>query len=247
MPHKMSERERVAWLLRKLWSGSQSRMAADVGVSQSTISNVVSGRRAPGRKILTAISAHPLVNGAWLLSGEGEPLVAEEQPGRGGQYFCPVAAMPLAGHPRDFREQLTGQYRPVAAAEFGEDRYWFFVGDEQFVDKNVVPGDWLLMDAGRSWLNEPQKIVGQPCVVRTGGQTHGGDSVRWLAYDSGKFAIDVLSAACEPERSDGRRLRGIRSRRQQAKSKPAKAARIALKDIVAVAVKLERPWLGHFQ
>jgi hypothetical protein len=69
--------ERVKWLLNKLWAGHQTRMADDIGVNQSSIGNVIHGRREPGRAMLMSIASVPLVNPAWLLTGEGSPLILE--------------------------------------------------------------------------------------------------------------------------------------------------------------------------
>ena len=250
---------RIAWLLQKIWRGSQSRMAADTGVSQSAVSNVATGRRAPGRKILATVSAHPLVNATWLLTGEGEPLVREEQPGHPGGHFCPVADCLLPGPPRDCRDQLTGQYRPVTAPDYTEYRYWLQIDTEDLVGQGLHRGDWLLLDTDGSWLQRPKVLVGQPCVVRTVDRAKPTLAIRLLRYDPevtpvGKYAVDLLAATpqepkLEPEERKTRNIR-IRSRtkRSMAKSKkavsPSNAAAnlVLLTMIAAVAVKSERQW-----
>ena len=82
--------ERVDWFLQGVWQGSQSKMGRDIGVSQSAVSAIVTGARNPGNRFLAKLAAYPMINANWLLNGMGEPLVAEEQPGQGGRYFCPV-------------------------------------------------------------------------------------------------------------------------------------------------------------
>ena len=68
---------RIAWLMQKLWRGSQTEMAAYLGVAQGTIANVLSGRRTAGRVLLSKLAAHPLVNDKWLHEGSGSPLLQE--------------------------------------------------------------------------------------------------------------------------------------------------------------------------
>ena len=233
-------------------------MATDTGLSQSAISNVVTGRRAPGRKILATVSAHPLVNATWLLTGEGEPLVMEEQPGHAGRHFCPVAGELLTGSPRDCRDRLTGQYRPVAAPDYGECRYWFQLATDEFIDRGFAPGDWLLMDTDGFWLQRPTILTGQPCVVLSGNKTTPTLNIRFLRYDpkmkpAGKYVVDALVASQEQQLPwRGRNLRNIRIR-TEAKGTVVKSKKVVppsiktadlvpLKKILAVAVKLERQW-----
>ena len=238
---------RVAWVLKRVWQGSQSKMGRDIGVTQSAVSAIVTGTRRPGNRFLAKLAAYPMVNANWLFNGLGEPLVAEEQPGLGGRYFCPVADVPLAGSPRNFRDQLTGFYRPVAAPDFDEDRYWFRVTGDDFAVKGVIAGDWLLMDASGTWLKQPQMITGQPCVVRAGRTNAPTIAVRWLQYDAdakpaGKYVTDLLAMADdEPTFPDNRKPRKVRLPGTTGSAKTS-ATRIKLTDVVAIAVKLERPW-----
>ena len=60
---------RIATLLNEEWGGSQTKMAKAIGVSQSTLSNVLSGRRAPGRELLTAIARQAKGKADWLILG----------------------------------------------------------------------------------------------------------------------------------------------------------------------------------
>ena len=73
-PDSSSIPGRVAWYLEKVWRGSKTAMGEDTGIHPSSIGNVIHGRRVPGREILTAIGAHPLVNSAWLMHGTGKPI-----------------------------------------------------------------------------------------------------------------------------------------------------------------------------
>lgn len=71
-------KSRIAWLMGKLWMGSQTKMAAALGVSQSTIANILAGRRKPGRILLSALAAYPSVNENWLRHGVGAPIMSVE-------------------------------------------------------------------------------------------------------------------------------------------------------------------------
>ena len=247
---------RVAWVLQRVWQGSQSRMGRDIGVTQSAVSAIVTGKRKPGRRFLAQLAAYPMINANWLFNALGEPLVVEEQPGHGGHYFCPVAAGPLPGPPRGCREKLTGQYRPVAAPDFSEDRYWLMVDTDEFADKGLLEGDWLLVDADNSWLERPETIAGQPCVVRAGTRKDPTYGTHWLQYEAdtkptGKFVVDVLAVDDdEPKYPETRRARKVtlkdpNTSTKKSETRPAKTlgARVPLKNVVAIAVKLERPWI----
>jgi len=287
---------RVAWALAHVWHGSQSRMAADIGVDQSTISVVVRGKRSPGKRFMNQVAAFPMLNANWILNGLGEPLIFQEQPGCGGQYFCPVAGYPLPRKPQSCRGMLTAFYRPVAAPDFSEERYWLQVEIGDFHDKGFLRGDWLLMDAGRAWLDYPQLLAGQPCIVLTGRRNAQTCTIRLLWYDHqldppGKFAIDLMapsdsrtytktraSSAAElsrelsdpttpgiagwnGKRSDEDKAGGVSDSTVPASTGSAGdgsgeqaethneavqtsqvQVKVELRDIVAVAVKLERQW-----
>src|SRR5688572_1182116 len=94
--------ERLQFVLRKIWGGSQTRMARDTGISQSAISNVVTGRQQPGRHILAAVASHPLIDAAWLLTGVGMPIVgtAADEP------VLPITRALFEGPPEAHSELL---------------------------------------------------------------------------------------------------------------------------------------------
>jgi hypothetical protein len=73
----MSFGDRFTLLLNQLWDGNRSRMARDLKCAQSLVSMIATGKRPPGRDVLAKLGHHPLVNAAWLLTGEGEPLIDE--------------------------------------------------------------------------------------------------------------------------------------------------------------------------
>lgn len=111
---------RVRWLVENLWQGNSSAMAREIGMSHATIGRVVRGEQPPGRKLLTAIADRPKVNPAWLLSGEGQPLLSDPA-------GLPIARCLLPGSPEEHRDLLSGEHYPVAKAFDRPSRYFYQV------------------------------------------------------------------------------------------------------------------------
>lgn len=159
--------ERLQFVLRKIWGGSQTRMARDTGISQSAISNVITGRQQPGRHILAAVASHPLVNAAWLLTGTGTPIVgdAADEP------MLPVTRALFEGPPDAHSDLLQSYFYPVPRRQFKATRYWFEIDEEHpyvsDAELKIAAGDKVLFETDRSsW---PQDVRGFPCIVRVGG------------------------------------------------------------------------------
>jgi hypothetical protein len=140
-----SATERIAWLLNQLWNTNQSAMASAIGCSQSVLSRVIAGKQKPGRELLQRVAAVPRVNPAWLLSGEGEPLLAESD-----MDSLPMSGSFLPGDPAKYREWLQPTRFPVPAQWFRPSRYWLVIAPAvQVLDSNsakVLAGDLLLME-----------------------------------------------------------------------------------------------------
>src|SRR4051794_2903827 len=92
---------RIAWLLIHLFGGNMRRMAEAVGVTPSVLSKVVGGQQGPGRRLIEAICSLPKLNPSWLISGEGEPLLAARHPGPGQVWEAPIARVLLSGSPAE--------------------------------------------------------------------------------------------------------------------------------------------------
>jgi transcriptional regulator with XRE-family HTH domain len=163
-PDKTTAAERVVWLLRKLWGGSQTKMAADTGISQTAISNVITGRRAPGRKFLLAVASHPLVSAAWLLTGEGDRLLALGSESASNAPMLPVASRLLLGPIHEHREHLSGTYMPVSRPDFARSRYWLHVTTSEWARGDVAAGDALLVETDPVWLQNLSLIQDHLCV-----------------------------------------------------------------------------------
>lgn len=202
---------RVAFLLKKIWGGSQTRMARDVQISQSAISNVVTGRQQPGRKILAAIAAHPLVDATWLLTGEGSPLI---QVSSADERTLFVAERLFEGLPEEHPDCLGAKYE-VPQRHFRRSRYWIEIHQGHPLTRDsslaVVTGDRVLFEADPAgW---PVDIRGYPCIVRLGRGRE-----QSLCFDvvdsvdsSGKFGLRELDhrEESQPRKMQGRQLRGI--------------------------------------
>ena len=166
MSAKLSEVAlRIDWLLKKVWQGSQTKMARDIGVSQSVISHVVVGRQEPGRKLLAAIASNSLVNSRWLITGEGEPLVAQfTEPGRRALY---VARTLFQGLPDDHGDCL-GDMLEVPLRLYRPSRYWFEIPVDcpliLVSSLKIAVGDLVLFEPDqKGW---PDTIKGHPCIIK---------------------------------------------------------------------------------
>lgn len=169
LPLNPNIHDRIRWLLATLWHNNESQMARSLGTSQTTIWRAVDGKRPPGRELLQSLAAHPKINPAWLMTGVGEPLLAEreEQPkGRG----LPISREPLPGPPGENREILTGETFSLARVPYRRSRYWLEIQGHDPITadrgQRVVIGDLLLMDSDRTGWTQPENVQGRLCVVQ---------------------------------------------------------------------------------
>ena len=87
--------KRFLYYLDTVFRGNQSMMAQQLGCSQAVISKIKTGRQPPGQRLLSALARHPKINPAWLLTGEGQPLLCGD-----GRLACRRLARssPVARH-----------------------------------------------------------------------------------------------------------------------------------------------------
>jgi transcriptional regulator with XRE-family HTH domain len=157
---------RLAWLMEKLWRGSQTAMASDLGVTQGTIANILAGRRKPGRSLLSTLAGHPLINSDWLLDGVGSPIVLEAT-GAGGEAALPIARKLFAGLPDDHPDCLAEVLHPVSRRLYRRSRYWIHTdGPEHPFARTpkspIQAGDWVLMEPDSG--NWPDDLRGRLCL-----------------------------------------------------------------------------------
>ncbi len=153
--------------MEKLWAGSQTKMAADLGPSQGTIANVLAGRRKPGRTLLSALAAHPLINDQWLRDATGPPLLPEATT-PAGEAALPIAHKPFVGVPEENPGCLAEELYPVSRRLHRRSRYWVHLDavHHPCVKDPKLPlrlGDWLLMEPDAS--NWPESLHGLPCLT----------------------------------------------------------------------------------
>lgn len=146
-----------------VWDGSMSRMAADLDMTLSALSNIISGRRTAGRETLAAIVNFGDVDARWLLTGEGSIFEADK--------MLPVSAILLPGAIDAHKELLTGDRWPATKMQFSRSRYWLRLNEEQQLQAALPfskrPGPLLLLmetDADY-WRLRPQAVVGHHCVI----------------------------------------------------------------------------------
>jgi hypothetical protein len=207
MKRELSElATRVEWLLKNVWEGVQVKMASDIGVTQSAISNIVTGRQQPGRKFLAAVASNPAINSKWLISGDGEPLARpNSEPGRRALY---VARTLFEGLPDDHGDCL-GDMLEVPLRLYRPSRYWFEIP----AGCSLVSAPELKISAGDLVLFEPDQkgwpdsIKGHPCIIKS---ADGDLSLTYAADHRGNTAsINSSTDSPKAETFEGRCLRDV--------------------------------------
>ncbi|MCA9123712.1 MAG: hypothetical protein H6822_08650 [Planctomycetaceae bacterium] len=149
-------------------------MSRDVGCSPSVITKIAAGRQSAGRRLLTAISAHPKVNPSWLLSGVGEPLLADSPEAPAAGWPLSISRQPLPGAPANSPGLLSGESLPTAGAFFRETRYWIEVQPRDPLLRirhlKVAPKDLLLIETDASYWGRMDLVQQRICVVEMRGQ-----------------------------------------------------------------------------
>lgn len=157
-------RDRIVQLAEELWGGNRSRMAADLGQHQPSITRLMKGQQAPSGRLLENLAKHPDVNLEWLFRGIGEPL------GRASSIGMPVFTKLLAGSPSDQQKATMGDWQSLATRHYRASRYWLRVqGDEPITraaEQGVVAGDMILMETERTAFPKSGRFVQQLCGVR---------------------------------------------------------------------------------
>jgi hypothetical protein len=124
--------------------------------------------REPGRRVLEAIAAHPKINPAWVLTGEGEPLL-EAAPTGGKPIVLPVAKAALPGPPAQHGELLTEEAIDFQNF-FTKTQYWLRLnrGDLILNDPRGLfqVHDLLLIETDRRKFPAKDRLSGHLCVVK---------------------------------------------------------------------------------
>jgi hypothetical protein len=148
-------------------------MATDLGISPGGLSNVLAGKRAAGKDVLTALSRHPLVNPAWLMRGEGLPIEQGQTHIPGGRAL-PLAATLLPGPVEACHDLLVAEHFPVSEFHFRPTRYWYRVPSSSpwcgSSGLNLISGDLLLIETDPAyWDGRLAELVASPVGVTLDG------------------------------------------------------------------------------
>jgi hypothetical protein len=157
---------RIRWLLENYWQNNRLAMSREIGVSHTAINKIANQQREPGRRVLELIAAHPKVNPAWVLSGEGEPFL---EPPSGGAGAVPVARVPLPGAPQQHAKMLTGDTLDISQ-RCTRSTYWLRLCKDEPILKDqrrgFHQGDMLLMETDRREFPAEPNFFGELCVVK---------------------------------------------------------------------------------
>lgn len=183
--------ERVCRLLKEHWNGNQSEMARDTKCAQSTLSLVASGKKEPGKRLLTLIAAHPGLNADWVFHGKGKPFSTTSSLAKAKS--LPIAERVLQGSPEEFPNSVLDERQDVVPHLANPGAYFLRVqGDEPIVydvEMGVRAGDLLLIDTASSAFPKIERLFRKLCVVR-------------LADSPEKFCLGLVSYV-EASEEDG--------------------------------------------
>ncbi len=166
---KSTVSDRVKWLLVAVWNGNRSEMARAAGVSHSIVTRVVLDQQLPGRRFLQALAAVPKVSPAWLLSGEGLPLLADHENVRAEGWPVPISTQLLSGPLAHQRHLCLNEFLPVAGQFYSPNCYWFRIGVRDAIvaapHRNIAAGDLLLLETDASVWQDPSQVGGRLCSI----------------------------------------------------------------------------------
>lgn len=162
-------RDRVVWLLENVWRGNRSEMARAIGVTHSVLTKIAAGQQNAGRRVLGAIASHPKVNPTWLLTGDGEPLLAAaSEPGTEG-WPAPIFRQLLQGTPAENRGLWSGESFPLPGGLHRESRYWLKILPNNPILTHpfarIRPYDLLLMETDPVWWKADGVLDERICAV----------------------------------------------------------------------------------
>jgi hypothetical protein len=166
---KSTVSDRVKWLLVAVWNGNRSEMARAAGVSHSIVTRVVLDQQSPGRRFLQALAAVPKISPAWLLSGEGLPLLAQSEHVPAAGWPVPISTRLLSGSLEQQRHLCLNEFLPVAGQFYSPNRYWFRIGVRDAIvaapHRNIAAGDLLLLETDSSAWQDPSQVGGRLCSI----------------------------------------------------------------------------------
>jgi len=162
--------DRVTWLLNQIWNGNKSEMARAIGVTHSVITKVAAGQQQAGRRLMAAIASHPKVNPAWLMTGQGEPLLASSQESPSDGWPVPIFGQLILGPPDQNRDLSSGESFPLPGSLYRQSRYWLRVAPGDSIVKHptarIRPYDLLLIETDPRWWQSVETFDERICAVQ---------------------------------------------------------------------------------
>jgi len=187
--------QRLVYLLDKLWKGNRSAMAADCGCSQGAVSHVATGRRQAGQRLLSLIAVDPRVNGSWLLTGEGQPLLTMTYADRrAARLLISDQLLPVLND--RVHALLSGESVDVAEGVASPSRYAFRIPAGHTVltadDSALRVGDLLLIETATGDLVKQRELLdGRLIVVKSGESTYPDLEIARTELEHGEGAAPV--------------------------------------------------------
>jgi hypothetical protein len=212
---------RINWLLKLVWGGSITWMAASLGMSHPALSRILAGQM-PSGKMLEALAGRPDINVHWLLTGDGDALIGRGQGSTGA--LCPIADQLLPGDPKEHPELLSQMALPAASAFLVESPYWYPVkaSDPIVNDANsrVASGDYLLIDTSARWTRRLKGFVGRIVVLRL--PDNAKDMILGIVAEDEDYFEDPVQHAIDTFGVLGETLLFPNIKREDALAKPEK-------------------------
>lgn len=250
--------KRVQYLVNVLFGGNQSKMAESIGCSRSAISLAVTGKRPLGRELLRRLAEHPKISPAWLLTGDGEPFVAEREPPTGTGLPLPLLDHPIPGPPASCPQVMTGETYPVPGDMASASRYWVRTKKglplAQVQSAKLRTGDLLLIESDVApFQHDPPSLQGRLGAVRLPGR--GAADARLVRFEKAgpsEQPPDASTAATGEVAIDIKRSRavlhfGVRPQYsnfdlplETSKDESEERALVGLDDVVGVVIVLVR-------
>lgn len=249
--------DRFRYVLRARYANSQSAMARELGCSQSYLSRVVRGEKAPAAKLLNALANLPQIHKHWALTGEGDPFAVDRM------NALPVVSELLPGPAEEHPHFLTGSYECVAP-HLARDSAYILKVAVPFAS-HVLPGDRVVLDADASlWTKNLRAFDRKLCAVRRGAAVEfrhlrccfddNGTLAELRSFPPDHLKVDADSEAVpnvanpQVDSTIGKLPRGIRfkSKGSTATSAVDLATKaeaydlISVHDVVAIAIELWR-------
>ena len=160
--------QRIIILIDLLTNGSQRKFAREVGCSHSVIAKIANGQQEAGKEILGKIIRIPSINGKWLETGKGEPLLFLPSEAK---YLIPIANSLLPRPPSENKGLHTTKYLALQESIFQPTRYAIEAINcfpRELMPTSILPQDLLIIETADSlWKSNLQALIQKYAVIVT--------------------------------------------------------------------------------